>query len=180
MNPPLLIPDGRHKPDRADRRTDHTGKVFGLLTVVRFHGSVGEGRAKRAVWLCRCKCGREKLVRAELLLRKTKPVTHCGCQKTVKPRQTRPLPRSRPVSSVSTPRTASKPPQEAPDAGNIARSSGFVSEKRPPSGDWKTSLIVASRRSNTKWSEISELVDLPVDECQRIHQKATFIQTHAA
>lgn len=169
MNPVLNIPDLRHKPDRADRRTDHTGKVFGLLTVVRFHESVGESRTKRAMWLCRCRCGVEKVFRAEVLLRKENPKTHCGCQKVYSERKTSSLPRSKARSAVRTPPAAPKPPHEAP-----------FSEKRPPAGDWRTSLIVSSRRSSTRWAEISELVGLPVEECQRIHEKATSNQTHAA
>lgn len=54
------------------KREDLTGKVFGKLTVDRFHSS-----GKRADnWLCRCECGRE-VVKSATYLRVYKG--SCGC-----------------------------------------------------------------------------------------------------
>lgn len=57
--------------------TDITGKVFGLLTAIRYIGtSTGD---RRAVWLCECECGKEVEVNSHLLL--GGHVTSCGCKK---------------------------------------------------------------------------------------------------
>ncbi len=41
-----------------------------------------------------------------------------------------------------------------------------LKEREPIKGDWQTSLIIASRRSLTPWRDVSELVELPIDECK--------------
>ncbi len=52
---------------------DETGKVLGMLTVLRRYGS-----SKRGVsWLCRCECGREIAVYGAALRNKT--TRSCGC-----------------------------------------------------------------------------------------------------
>lgn len=57
-----------------DIREDLTGMTFGRLTVNSFFG-VAKNRA--ALWLCKCSCGNEKIVRAADLKRgKTQS---CGC-----------------------------------------------------------------------------------------------------
>ena len=56
------------------RMIDMTGRRFGRLEVIRREGSNKKGEA---VWLCRCDCGGEKIVRGTKLRRgETKS---CGC-----------------------------------------------------------------------------------------------------
>lgn len=58
---------------------DLAGQVFGKLTVVRFHEKASNGGSK---WLCRCECGRECVVWAEVL--KRQPDIRCKeCRKEV-------------------------------------------------------------------------------------------------
>lgn len=52
-----------------------TGRVFGRLTVVRFHDLVGKRR--RPSWTCECSCGNEKAVSADNLL--NGHTKSCGC-----------------------------------------------------------------------------------------------------
>lgn len=53
---------------------DITGKQFGMLTVLKYSHT---NKRKRAVWVCKCKCGSECLREGHgLLLGKT---NHCGC-----------------------------------------------------------------------------------------------------
>lgn len=63
---------GRHSP--PTNRKDLTGRVFGRLTVLRPAPSAGE----RAMWRCRCSCGRELDVAASSLTRGLS--TSCGCR----------------------------------------------------------------------------------------------------
>jgi len=51
---------------------DLTGRRFGRLVVIKFAGI----RTKGSVWLCRCDCGNERIVRRINLFGKTKS---CGC-----------------------------------------------------------------------------------------------------
>lgn len=55
---------------------DHTGREFGKLTVISFAGFLSSGRGRAAAWLCRCKCGNEKVIRANDFQNKT---NSCGC-----------------------------------------------------------------------------------------------------
>lgn len=66
---------GRTRSCGCSRRNDLTGKVFGKLTAVKFHSSCGS----RALWLCRCECGKEKVFSADNLRRGRS--THCGCSR---------------------------------------------------------------------------------------------------
>lgn len=54
---------------------DITGVIFGRLTVVKFHGI----EKHKAIWECRCQCGREINVRENAL--KSGNTTSCGCYK---------------------------------------------------------------------------------------------------
>lgn len=55
---------------------DLTGKVFGRLTVVRFLGISRNGKSQ---WVCRCECGKEKvIIGGDLSSGRT---TSCGCKK---------------------------------------------------------------------------------------------------
>ena len=55
-----------------NEKFDLTGKRFGKLTVIKYEGCYGQGRA----WLCKCDCGNEKVVLAKNLRRGVKS---CGC-----------------------------------------------------------------------------------------------------
>jgi hypothetical protein len=54
-------------------RIDLVGRRFGRLTVISF----AETRAKRAFWLCQCKCGTEKIISGDCLRQSL--VKSCGC-----------------------------------------------------------------------------------------------------
>ncbi len=59
---------------------DHTGRVFGKLTVVsRVPGT------RPIKWECLCECGEIAIVLAGNLTKKTKPTQSCGCLKTKPP-----------------------------------------------------------------------------------------------
>lgn len=53
---------------------DLTNKKFHKLTVLSFHH---KDKNKRIFWLCRCDCGKEKIVRSDSL--KDNSVKSCGC-----------------------------------------------------------------------------------------------------
>ena len=59
----------------SKRWIDLTGYILGNLTVLRSTSKTDEKRKR--YWLCRCKCGREFLVKHDDLLGKR--VTSCGC-----------------------------------------------------------------------------------------------------
>lgn len=54
---------------------DLTGYRVGRLTVIERKGS---DKNKKALWLCRCECGNEKIISSNRLLNK-KPTLSCGC-----------------------------------------------------------------------------------------------------
>lgn len=145
-------------------RKDHTGLKYGQLTVISFARTDGEGKTARAVWLCRCTCGKERTFRSEHLVRKVKPAIHCGCQKQY----------------VSTVRVAkpknpySKHRYLIDNPGLVAEQQRVVreGEKAPPPGDWRKSLIVASRRSYTPWPEVADLAGVTVEEAKALFASA--------
>lgn len=51
---------------------DLTGRKFGRLTVIKYADSNNQGRR----WLCKCDCGKEKIIHAKNLRR---GVRSCGC-----------------------------------------------------------------------------------------------------
>lgn len=53
---------------------DLTGKVYGRLTVIGFHGYA---KHNSTIWLCRCECGKETLVQQSNLV--GGGVKSCGC-----------------------------------------------------------------------------------------------------
>ena len=61
------------------RFIDLTGKVFGRLTVLSFDSSKGERGKQRAYWLCKCECGKSKVVCSHDL--RTEKTKSCGCLK---------------------------------------------------------------------------------------------------
>ncbi len=59
------------------QRNNLVGKIFGRLTVVKYAKSNDRGRA---LWLCRCSCGTEKVILGDHLTRQdNKGVLSCGC-----------------------------------------------------------------------------------------------------
>lgn len=60
----------------SSRLINMTGQVFGRLTVT---GQNGRNRHGQTVWLCRCKCGKEKTNSRSNLIRGR--VRSCGCLK---------------------------------------------------------------------------------------------------
>lgn len=57
------------------RTVDITGKKFHKLTAISRVGIVG----RNALWLFRCECGNEKVLRARNVKVKVRPTTSCGC-----------------------------------------------------------------------------------------------------
>ena len=53
---------------------DRTGQVFGKLTVVK---QAGRDKLKKVLWLCKCECGKEKVIVSGSLV--TGNTTSCGC-----------------------------------------------------------------------------------------------------
>ena len=84
----------------SKRWIDLTGYILGNLTVLRSTSKTDEKRKR--YWLCRCKCGREFLVKHDDLLGKR--VTSCGCSSAA----SAPLTASAPTASASA-LTASAP-----------------------------------------------------------------------
>lgn len=54
-------------------REDLTGRRFGRLTVIERYGRIGHQRT----WLCKCDCGKEKVIRGPVLMRGD--ALSCGC-----------------------------------------------------------------------------------------------------
>ena len=52
------------------------GRTVGRLTIVRYAKSNNRGRA---MWVCLCSCGKEKIILGDYLTRKTNQVLSCGC-----------------------------------------------------------------------------------------------------
>ena len=89
----------------SKRWIDLTGYIFGNLTVLRSTSKTDEKRKR--YWLCRCKCGREFLVKHDDLLGKR--VTSCGCSSAASaPTASAPLTASVPTAPTA-PLTASAP-----------------------------------------------------------------------
>jgi hypothetical protein len=59
-------------------RKDLSGQQFGLLTVTAFAGYPGPGRAAKALWQCRCQCGKDIVAYGYNL--KSGNTKSCGCQ----------------------------------------------------------------------------------------------------
>lgn len=56
------------------REEIYPGKVFGRLTVISY---AGKSASKHSLWLCRCECGNERLIRRGTLT--TGHTLSCGC-----------------------------------------------------------------------------------------------------
>jgi len=65
------------------RLIDLTGRKFGRWTVIR---RSYPNRRTRSMWLCKCECGKEKIVYGQDL--RTNHTQSCGCLKTEKSRLT--------------------------------------------------------------------------------------------
>lgn len=57
------------------KKIDLTGQPFGRFVVIRECGR----KNGHVAWLCRCDCGREKVVRGSSLTRRKNPTVSCGC-----------------------------------------------------------------------------------------------------
>jgi hypothetical protein len=55
------------------KRIDLTGQIFGRLTVIEY----AEGKEKDARWICKCECGKVKIVRSSCL--RYGQAKSCGC-----------------------------------------------------------------------------------------------------
>ena len=66
---------------KGHRLIDETGKTYGWLTVLEKAPSppVLAGENKLALWRCRCRCGRERIVKGHDLRRGL--VKSCGCRR---------------------------------------------------------------------------------------------------
>lgn len=62
------------------KRTDLTGRVFGVLQVIRY--SHNDPKTHAPIWLCRCQCGTEKLIPSYALLHGY--YKSCGCLQPIK------------------------------------------------------------------------------------------------
>lgn len=62
------MPKGRFK--------DITGQRFGKLIALSFEGVKNR---RRALWLCQCDCGKQKIITGECLKRTKDPTKSCGC-----------------------------------------------------------------------------------------------------
>ena len=58
---------------------DLTGKKFGRLTVIK---RAGYNKWKQILWLCKCECGKEKIIQRGNL--RTGGTQSCGCLKKIK------------------------------------------------------------------------------------------------
>jgi len=65
---------------------DITGEKFGSLTVLKYVGN-SPGKAKIALWLCRCDCGVEKTFYGTVL--RSGGTSSCGCESSEKISQAR-------------------------------------------------------------------------------------------
>lgn len=59
------------------KRSDLVGKKFHHLEVLYLSDIDRTGHTR---WMCKCDCGREKVVSADHLTRKSSPVISCGCK----------------------------------------------------------------------------------------------------
>lgn len=66
-------PDGRSTKLIEDR----TGESYGYLTVLKYAGRNPRTKEREHLWLCRCRCGREKTVSVKYL--RNKHASSCGC-----------------------------------------------------------------------------------------------------
>lgn len=46
---------------------DLSGVRFAMLVVISYVGFCGGGKRRKGLWLCRCDCGEEKIIKSDLL-----------------------------------------------------------------------------------------------------------------
>lgn len=63
--------------DEMSKLIDITGRRFGRWTVLERAGSARRGFTVSSLWLCRCDCGTEKIVRGDNL--RNGSTQSCGC-----------------------------------------------------------------------------------------------------
>ncbi len=59
---------------------DMTGVVVGRLTALRRGPDFGVGTTRMyTTWICKCACGKEKIIRTTALRKRLEPTKSCGC-----------------------------------------------------------------------------------------------------
>lgn len=88
---------------------DLTGTVCGHLTVERQVERPADSKVKirGTWWLCRCQCGKEKILPRQYIIQQT--VHSCGCRKTPVPKISKPDPK-KPRPTTTKERLRYKPP----------------------------------------------------------------------
>lgn len=71
-------------------RKSLTGKTFGLLEVIAYQGQTRPGG--NSLWLCRCRCGTEKVIAYQHLTAKSRSTKSCGCHLGKWPKKPRKAP----------------------------------------------------------------------------------------
>ncbi|QJD54528.1 exonuclease [Sphingomonas phage Kharn] len=76
-----------YKAKAIENNKDRIGLRFGALTIIEFAGNVpGEGGA---LFKCKCDCGNVKTIKWTNLAYVERPITSCGCMKSVSHRHSR-------------------------------------------------------------------------------------------
>lgn len=63
----------------AQNIIDITGNTYNFLTVIGFDHSEKIGGKNRTFWRCRCRCGKEKVLRKDTFIYPYSKVKSCGC-----------------------------------------------------------------------------------------------------
>ncbi len=134
-------------------RTNHTGKLYGHLTVLRYDGTAGEGKAVKALWRARCVCGKEVTVRAEEFTRKLRPKSHCGCKRTYAGREVTAAPR-RPVG--------------IDDRQRVVRATVVSPAMEHSEKAKQRDFALVLRRCGTDWAGVAELIGMTVEEAKKL------------
>ena len=89
------------------KRIDLAGHVFGYLTAI----SIAERSAGGATWLCRCKCGNEKIIRLSSL--RSGNSKSCGCLRIERLENARANKLAKPKKSVQKTKSSPSTPNES-------------------------------------------------------------------
>ena len=73
----LPLTTGRARKSPGPRRLPLDGRVFGELTVMHYHDTIGLPKARKSRWKLRCSCGVELVLRTDQLVAKYGR-KHCG------------------------------------------------------------------------------------------------------
>lgn len=141
-------------------RTNHTGKLYGHLTVLRYDGTAGEGKAVKALWRARCVCGKEITVRAEEFTRKLRPKSHCGCKRTYAGREVT-KPSAHPFGTTPWVRDMVKPTP-------VVRAKAASPEMAHSEKTKQREFALVLRRSGASWPDVAELTGMTVEEAKKL------------